>query len=351
MRTVRGRPRGFFAQGMDALLGPVATGDLERLDLTGEDLAWEGVGVGPAELAALAKLGIGSERVHTVFVNPAVVDRVPGSAFYYLALAGLGGKAARRIVPVLAQVAKAAAEGRRPRRRVPAAEAVILNQVMAETLKAPGIAARHLRLLPVLATGATLDGGWKDRVGKIGALTVACLMAHSVADRVASVQVDREGTEAGYDWNTAAFATPAQQLDLPAPTTIRLTNGCAITFAKRFSKDPDFRVLDPDGNVLAAGEVKGGTDPQSAWERLSLALRTITDIRTEGYRVYTMLFGLTLPAGSVVGDARRRGILHYLNNPDPTTPFLNTAFNTWRLRSSEAERARLRATLLQVSGL
>ena len=341
----------FFTQGMDALLGPVAAGGLEKLDLAGEDLGWEGVGVSQAEFATLGDLGFVASAAHTVFVHPTVIHRLPGSAFYYLALAGLGGKAARRIAPVLSQTAAAAAAGRTPRRRVPPAEAAIVNRVIAEILRVPGITRHHLDLLPLLTTGATLDGGWKDRVGRIGALTVACLMAHALAEAVVTVEVGADGTEADYDWNAVAFASPAEQLNLAPPMAIRLHNGCLILFAKRFSKDPDFSVLAADGTVLAAGEVKGGTDPQSAWERLSLALRTFTDIRTKGYRVYTMLFGLTMPLGSVIGDEGRRGILHYLNNPDPTTPFLNTAFNIWRLRSSGAERARLRATLLQLCGL
>jgi hypothetical protein len=341
----------FVAHGIHSSPVVTAAAALTALDTSGLD--WQSVGVLANDRKACISLGLLDGQAHVVFAHPHVVERIPGSAAYYLALSGLGGKAARRIVPSLARLAAQVASGGNSAGLLSVKDAALVNRQVSEIIRLPGFTLDQLRLLPLLSVGATLDGAWKDRVGRIGALTVACMMAHLLHEHVQKVGAGPNENPVGYDVHEVAYMTPASQLPYSeaVPSTIVLANDVRIEFARRYSTDPDLIVRAPDGEWLAAGEVKGGTDPQSAWERLSLALRTITDIRNSGYRAHTMLFGLTLTRSSVMGTKTRQGILHYLTSPNPATPFLNSAFNIWRLRASEAERERLRVTLLQVCGL
>ena len=130
------------------------------------------------------------------------------------------------------------------------------------------------------SAGATIDGSWRNKIGEEAEKMVksyilrACLNEKSIF-----AMIDRNNNPIDYDNSYDYMAN----IDLFKG--IKLNNQKSILF----SSEPDVSIIDKTGKPLSVIEVKGGTDPAGALERLGAIKKSFDYARRENSKVETIL--------------------------------------------------------------
>jgi hypothetical protein len=352
-------------------LGPKVLGARETAArLVTRDGDWSVAGVDSASIALARKKGCPAKREFELYLHPVVLLEHPEIVSYYRNLAGISDKLARDFFPELARIessrgiartTRAAIEGYlhgRPR-PVLAEEIIVLNGAINRIVALESFSFELKDSIVVATVGASIDGSWRNEIGRIGTFRVLRLVAKAlpeIATITASVDKGTVVVRAGPGLQTAL-----QELDTRRATvrSIELSNGIRINLRA----NPDIVIEDATGAILAGGEIKGATDPANPWERWPLAQgKTILEFRMAHPEAWTFYIGLTIPERLALGldhtgRATRTGVLQLMNDirrigeRQPDRPVLDAAFNMLRLEKSDAAFEKFRRELRKVCGL
>lgn len=152
-----------------------------------------------------------------------------------------------------------------------------ISAIVESTLK---ISINNINSLMFSSAGATIDGSWRNKIGEEAEKMVksyilrACLNADSIF-----AMIDRNNNPLDYNKSYDYMAN----IDLFKG--IKLKNKKSILF----SSEPDILIIDKSGKPLSVIEVKGGTDPAGALERLGAIKKSFDYARRENKKVETIL--------------------------------------------------------------
>jgi len=137
------------------------------------------------------------------------------------------------------------------------------------------------------SAGASLDGSWRNRVGKEAETRVKSYLVRRVLEKkLIAATIDAEGSPADFE--------PAKDYVLHVDSYLgfKLKNGWTI----RFSSEPDISFIDQAGVPQCAIEVKGGADPAGALERLGAVQKSFRSARKDNASVRTVLVASCITA-------------------------------------------------------
>ncbi len=138
----------------------------------------------------------------------------------------------------------------------------------------------EIRGLMFSSAGASLDGSWRNKVGQEAANRVKSYLVRRVLERrLVAAAVNAEGSPEPFKPGTDYV------LHVDSYLGFKLSNGWSI----RFGTEPDISFIDAAGMPRCAIEVKGGTDPAGALERLGAVQKSFRAAREDNETVRTVL--------------------------------------------------------------
>jgi hypothetical protein len=284
------------------------------------DLDWESVGVSEADIARASERGVTREWLHRVFCHREVVQDEPRALAYYRNLAGISAKAQGRTLPHLHRI-ETGSQGLIMNDLV-REEMADLNDVLRGVLNDPLFDEKVIDPLLFVGEGASIDGVWRNVIGNIAVWQTArrltgLLAAHDefVEMRVTRTVDKRKETLQITSAENAVDEDHERERWIPQEITAR----CSVI---GFLSNPDIEISRRGGpdewTTIAAGEIKGATDPANVWERWPLVLKTLDDIKSTRPEARRFFIGLTMTENLALGLDRygaetRRGIKQLLN--------------------------------------
>ena len=138
----------------------------------------------------------------------------------------------------------------------------------------------HVKSLMFTSAGATIDGSWRNKIGEeaenmVKSYILRCLIGQKLIESM----IDKTNSPIDFD---EKFDYIANICDFKGA---KLKNKKSIIF----SSEPDVSIIDKSGKPEAVIEVKGGTDPAGALERLGAIKKSFEDSRCEHSKVKTIL--------------------------------------------------------------
>ena len=151
----------------------------------------------------------------------------------------------------------------------------------------------ELQAVLFLTAGTQVDGSWRNQIGQGAERTVRRLLVRhfSEAGYLHCAVRRRDNREIPVD-NVAALLA-----DIGQYSACVLSNGAQIIFGS----EPDITLVNPAGEVAGAIEVKGGTDPAGALERLGAAGKSFENTLEENPSARTIYL-----AGAITPEAENR---------------------------------------------
>lgn len=141
------------------------------------------------------------------------------------------------------------------------------------------IEADHLPGFQFATAGTTIQGAWNNAIGAEGEATVKTILLNHLKREIAQI-VWRDNTTAEYREELhPAFIDRIHEIRV-----VRLRQGYHLLF----SNEPDVSLRDPDDLPVMAIEVKAGTDPAGALERLGAAMKSFENDKNLNPRVKTV---------------------------------------------------------------
>jgi len=130
------------------------------------------------------------------------------------------------------------------------------------------------------SAGCTVDGSWRNKIGEEAEKMVKSYILRACLDRdLIFGMIDRTNSPVNFEANYDYIA------NIDSFKGIKLKNKKAIIF----SSEPDISVINSSGKPLSVIEVKGGTDPAGALERLGAIKKSFDHARKENAKVETIL--------------------------------------------------------------
>lgn len=141
--------------------------------------------------------------------------------------------------------------------------ACLFNSTMDHLFSVRFPSLEELQALLFLTAGTQMDGSWRNEIGQGAEKAVRRLLVghFSEAGYLHGAVRRQDGQEIPVE-NVAALLA-----DIGQYSACVLSNGAQIIFGS----EPDITLMNPAGEVAGAIEVKGGTDPAGALERLGAA--------------------------------------------------------------------------------
>jgi hypothetical protein len=206
----------------------------------------------------------------------------------------------------------------------------LLNRHICAVLAAGPVSVEALKGVVYSTAGATLQGKWGNKVGKI-----QVVFEEFVLDQLAALrQLSEVRTKDGWmKWSVDAVR------DLHV-LNARLVNGCFV----EFGSNPDVAVYDreePEGRtILYAVEVKGGTDESNAYYRLADAAETLQRSRHVNEHCFTVMVSesITAPVQELLAK-------------EPYRSLVDTYYGVSQLLSDNDAQERFAADLRRVLGV
>ncbi len=226
-----------------------------RSDWSVSDTAWE----------FIAKANLNPLRV---FAHPHVLLERPRLIAYYRSIAAISQKGVGALLFPVAAYEQGS--NRRPLAEDNARTlASLLNQHISLIIdSATSFSAEDLAALLYASAGAQIQGGWNNAIGAEAEAVIRRLIVSSLIDAGLVVAfVDRRGATLPFN-NSLDVASV-----LAYVYSVRLSNGAAVLF----SSEPDVSLLDKDGNLVGAVEIKGGKDTAGALERYGAAKKSFDE--------------------------------------------------------------------------
>lgn len=152
-----------------------------------------------------------------------------------------------------------------------------ISAIVESTLK---ISIHNINSLMFSSAGATVDGSWRNKIGEEAEKMVksyilrACLNNNTIF-----AMIDKNNSPVDFDPSYDYMA------NIDIFKGIKLINKKSILF----SSEPDVSIIDKTGKPLSVIEVKGGTDPAGALERLGAIKKSFDQARHENSKVETIL--------------------------------------------------------------
>ena len=225
------------------------------------------------------------------FCHPEVLMADPTLIAYYRMIAALSQKA----VSYIAFNTTRLEEGSRRELSLAKAEqlARLFNSTMDHLFSARFPSLQELQGLLFLTAGTQIDGSWRNQIGQGAERTVRRLLVghFSETGHLRCTVRRRDNREIPVD-NVAALLA-----DIGQYSACVLSNGAQIVFGS----EPDITLVNPAGEVAGAIEVKGGTDPAGALERLGAAGKSFENTLEENPSARTIYL-----AGVITPEAENR---------------------------------------------
>ncbi|HWR42279.1 XcyI family restriction endonuclease [Sporomusa sp.] len=142
--------------------------------------------------------------------------------------------------------------------------------------------------------GTTIDGSWRNAIGVEGERIIKTLILKTLLDNneVLSI-IDNKGKSKTIEELRAENIDPLERLGQNTTRnkkseksmSIVVKNGAIIIF----SSEPDVELLNKEGSVLGAVEIKAGLDPAGALERLGAMFKSFEETLSEHPNALTIL--------------------------------------------------------------
>lgn len=215
-----------------------------------------------------------------VFCHPRVISEQPRLLAYYRKMALLSRKAFASLIKHedIAGIEAGRVE------RIDAATSVrfviAINSILSAFVQAGAkVGLNPFTSFQFAAAGATVQGSWNNAVGTSGEEAVKTILANHLREEILHV-VWKDSTVMEYE--PGLHATLIDRIG--DVRVIRLKQGFHIVFGS----EPDASLRDPKDLPLIAIEVKAGTDPAGALERLGAAMKSFDNERSLNPRVKTV---------------------------------------------------------------
>jgi len=160
----------------------------------------------------------------------------------------------------------------------------------------------HLKAFLYATAGTQIQGSWNNAVGEQGETLVKEIVVSHLWEALVQVVWKDDSTASRSELTLEDLRRRAPEIKV-----LRLTEG----FHCVFSSEPDMSLRAPDEKPLIAVEVKAGTDPAGALERLGAAMKSFENERSMNPRMKTVYV-----ASCITGEVR--------NRIDQTKPFDHT---------------------------
>lgn len=152
-----------------------------------------------------------------------------------------------------------------------------ISSIIESTLR---INIEDIKSLMFSSAGATIDGSWRNKIGEEAETMVkSYIIRLCINENLIYSLIDRKNRcvefEPGVDYI----------LNISHYRGVKLANKKSILF----SNEPDIIFIDKSGKPIAVIEIKGGTDPAGALERLGAIKKSFDQARRENPRVITIL--------------------------------------------------------------
>ncbi|RMD58612.1 XcyI family restriction endonuclease [Candidatus Parcubacteria bacterium] len=157
---------------------------------------------------------------------------------------------------------------------------IALNSIASAVIKnSAEIGLEDLAGFQFATAGATIQGSWNNAIGAEGEAAVRTILVNHLRDEILQL-VWRDGSSSDYEpLQHTSFIDRIDELRV-----LRLKSGYHI----RFGSEPDISMRDPKDTPVVAVEVKAGTDPAGALERLGAAMKSFENDRDLNPRVKTV---------------------------------------------------------------
>jgi hypothetical protein len=137
-----------------------------------------------------------------------------------------------------------------------------------------------IKSLMFTSVGCTIDGSWRNKIGEEAETMIkSYIMRLCTNKQLVESMIDKNNRPEEFE----------QDIDYISSITrykgIKLKNKKAILF----SNEPDIKFIDKSAKPVAVIEVKGGTDPAGALERLGAIKKSFEQARNENPDVLTIL--------------------------------------------------------------
>lgn len=137
-----------------------------------------------------------------------------------------------------------------------------------------------IKSLMFSSAGATIDGSWRNKIGEEAETMVKSYIVRlCLNENLINSMIDRNGDPVEFDPGVDYISSISHYKG------VKLKNKKSILF----SSEPDIIFIDKSGKPIAAVEVKGGTDPAGALERLGAIKKSFEQARRENLEVITIL--------------------------------------------------------------
>lgn len=137
-----------------------------------------------------------------------------------------------------------------------------------------------IKSLMFSSAGATIDGSWRNKIGEEAEIMVkSYIMRLCIDENLIASMIDRQNSPLEFDPKIDYISNISDYKGA------KLTNKKSILF----SNEPDITFIDKSAKPIAVIEIKGGTDPAGALERLGAIKKSFEQARRENPEVLTIL--------------------------------------------------------------
>ncbi|HVA46762.1 MAG TPA: XcyI family restriction endonuclease [Pirellulales bacterium] len=269
----------FFVRRLRGLRLWEAIQEVQRLVAVSSGFVWDERGAWGIETVAWDYVANRQMNPLLIFCHPRVISEQPRLLLYYRTLALLSQKGLKSLVG--ADVARLEA-GKTERLDPEWLKKLVLaiNSILsAMIVGSADIEPRDLAGFQFASAGSTIQGSWNNSVGSEGEAAVKTILLNWLRAEIAQI-VWRDNTSVAYTEDShAALIDRIAEIRV-----VRLKQGYHLIF----SNEPDISLRDPSDLPVLAIEVKAGTDPAGALERLGAAMKSFENDRNLNPRVQTV---------------------------------------------------------------
>ncbi len=152
-----------------------------------------------------------------------------------------------------------------------------ISSIIESTLS---ITKENISSLMYSSAGCTIDGSWRNKIGEEAEKMVKSYVLRNCLEKgIIFAMIDKSNRPADFDPEYDYLSN----IDLFKG--IKLKNHMTILF----SNEPDISIIGPNGKPVSVIEIKGGTDPAGALERLGAIKKSFDYARKENKKVETIL--------------------------------------------------------------
>lgn len=137
-----------------------------------------------------------------------------------------------------------------------------------------------IKSLMFSSAGATIDGSWRNKIGEEAETMVkSYIIRLCLNENLVNAMIDRNRSPVAFDQKVDYIS------NIYDYKGAKLKNKKSILF----SNEPDITFIDKSGKPVAVIEIKGGTDPAGALERLGAIKKSFDQARRDSPKVVTIL--------------------------------------------------------------